>query len=260
MTTTTATRVLAKGATSPFISELAAPFRLSLEAQNKRPKTIRAYLDPIRLLDDYLHDHGMPRRVGAIHREHVEAFIADQLVRYKPATANNRYRGLQAFFRWAVEDDAIEISPMANMKPPTVPEQPVPVISDDDIRSLLRACEGKTFRDLRDTAIVRLLIDTGMRRSELATLAVDDIDLVSKQALAQAKGGGHRVVPFGLKTAQSLDRYMRKARASHRGAALPDLWLGHAGQMTSNGIYQAVIERSRTEPVKPSETLRSRNH
>ena len=232
-------------ATSMTLLDLLPSFSLSLEAGNKSPKTIRTYTDAVRLLDSYLEASGMPRRVGAIHREHVEVFIANQLVRYKPATANNRYRGLQAFFRWAQRDDEIPVSPMLNMEPPKVPEQPVPVVSDDDIRGLLKACEGKAFRDHRDVAIVRLLIDTGMRRSELAGLAVEDIDLTAKQAVVLGKGGKQRRVPFGVRTAQALDRYLRKARAHHRSAALPDLWLGHAGPMTSNGIYQAVIERSR---------------
>jgi hypothetical protein len=45
----------------------------------------------------------MPTDVAVISREHVEAFITDQLARWRPATAANRYRGLQRFFAWLVE-------------------------------------------------------------------------------------------------------------------------------------------------------------
>lgn len=49
----------------------------------------------------------MPIQVAAIRREHVEAFIEDLLKKWSPATANNRYRGLQQFFKWLVEDGEI---------------------------------------------------------------------------------------------------------------------------------------------------------
>lgn len=51
-----------------------------------------------------------------LRREHIEAWIVDLIGRWKPATVNNRYRRLRAFFRWCVDEDINAISPMANMK------------------------------------------------------------------------------------------------------------------------------------------------
>jgi hypothetical protein len=73
-------------------------FRRTLEAENKSPRTIEAYTDAVRLLATYCQAHGRPLHAGELHREHIQAFIADQLARWKPATAHNRYRGLHAFF------------------------------------------------------------------------------------------------------------------------------------------------------------------
>jgi hypothetical protein len=53
---------------------------------------------------------------------------ADQLARWKPATAHNRYRGLHAFFKWAVAEGDLETIPMEGMRPPQLPEQPVEVV------------------------------------------------------------------------------------------------------------------------------------
>ena len=64
--------------------------------------------------------------------------MIDLLARWKPATVNNRYRGCQAFFRWCVDEEIIDASPMAKMKPPKVPEQPVPVLRLEDDRRLTR--------------------------------------------------------------------------------------------------------------------------
>ena len=149
---------------SPSISELAESFHRSLAAENKSPRTITAYIEALRLFDDFITTQGMPREVSSIRRDHVEAFIADQLARRKPATASNRYRSLQAFWEWCVSEGEIKFSPMENMNPPKVPEYMPPVLSEDDLRRLLKACEGMGFEDRRDMAIVRLLLDTGARR------------------------------------------------------------------------------------------------
>lgn len=66
---------------------------------------------------------------------------------------------------------------MANMKPPKIPEAPPDVLTDEQIKKLLKGCEGRDFRARRDTAIIRLLTDNGMRLAEMAGLKVEDIDL-----------------------------------------------------------------------------------
>jgi hypothetical protein len=58
----------------------------SLRAENKSPRTVETYGDACRGLAEYLGTQGMPSTIDAISREHVEAFIEDQLRRWKPAT------------------------------------------------------------------------------------------------------------------------------------------------------------------------------
>jgi len=64
-------------------------FQRTLEAENKSPRTIEAYTDAVRLLATYCQAHGQPVLLGELQREHIQAFIADQLTRWKPATAHN---------------------------------------------------------------------------------------------------------------------------------------------------------------------------
>ena len=176
----------------------------------------------------------------------MESFIEDLLSRWKPATANNRFRALRVFFGWAVEEGEVRSSPMVRMKPPYVPEEPVPVMAADDLRKLLRACEGNGFGERRDMAIIRLFIDSGMRRSELAYLRVEDVDFEMAVAWVTGKGRRPRACPFGAKTARALDRYLR-SRAVHSRASSPALWLGwrgHSGPMTDNGVAQVVARRA----------------
>lgn len=81
----------------------------------------------------------MPTDVAGIHREHIESFLEDLLMKRSAATANNRYRGLVAFFAWLTDAGEIPASPMARMKPPAIPQQPVPVPSTADVQTILKA-------------------------------------------------------------------------------------------------------------------------
>jgi hypothetical protein len=99
-------------------------FRRTLEAENKSPRTVEAYTDAVRFLALYCEAHGKSLLARQLRREHIQDFIADQLARWKPATAHNRYRGLHAFFKWAVAAGDLQASPMDGMKPPNLPESP----------------------------------------------------------------------------------------------------------------------------------------
>ena len=219
-------------------------WRRSLLAENKAPRTIKTYLAATDELGAFLADRGMPTVLANIRREHVETWTADLLSRRKPATVSVRFRAVQQFFRWAVEEGEIPESPMARMRPPIVPEEPPPVVTPDEMRQLLSATAGKSFEDRRDHALLLLFADTGMRRTECAGLTVEDVDLDAKEATVLGKGRRPRVCPFGNATARALDRYLR-IRTRHSSSGRPELWLGHGGPMTDSGIYQVVRDRAR---------------
>jgi site-specific recombinase XerD len=248
-----------RAATSPLAGEIAS-FRRHLAARNLSPKTERTYLDASLLFEAFLARTGVPATLATVRREHVEAFIADQLAHFRAATAHNRYRSLQAFFRWAVEEELIAASPMEHMKPPILGELLSPMLSDDQIRALLRVCaEGHTFVGRRDEAIIRVLLDSGARRAEIAALRwtsdnpdTNDVDLDARQLRVLGKGRRERIVVIGREAVRALDRYLRyrdggsrygKRLRPHHAAHLPNLWLGPRGAFTESGMGQMIHER-----------------
>ena len=158
-----------------------------------------------------------------------------------------RFRSAQQFFKFLLEEGEIDASPMRAMRPPIVPEQPVAVVSTDELERLIRSVSGRTFAERRDMAIIRLCRDTGMRLSELAGLQFEDLDFEADVAGVMGKGRRLRACPFGNKTALALQRYLRE-RARRPDVPLEStgpLWLGIHGPMSPRGIAQMVGKRAK---------------
>ena len=86
---------------------------------------------------------------------------------------------------------------------------------------------------------MRILLDTGLRRSEMAAITMSDVDLGQQTLRVIGKGGRVRGVPYGRKAARDLDRYLRVRQQKPHGAS-PKLWIGKSGPATPNGIYQVM--------------------
>jgi integrase/recombinase XerC len=122
----------------------------------------------------------------------------------------------------------------------------VPVLTDEQLRTLLASCDDRDLVGRRDTAIIRLFVDTGCRRGELARLTTTDVSLDERDITVIGKGSRVRIIPFGLKTAQSLGRYLR-LRDRDKWAELPALWLGekNRGPLGADGIRQMLERRGK---------------
>jgi len=216
-------------------------FALHLDA-TRADKTARIYLAALDALIAHLGAHGMPTGARSVKREHVESYFARRRDEVKPTTLSVEFRALQQFWKWALDEDEIERSPMEKMKPPRVPESPVPVIPVADFRKLLKTAEGREYVDRRDTAILLTLFDTGIRLGELTGLRLEDVDLKDRLAYVTGKGGHTRAVRFGTKTAVALDRYLRQRRA-HRFAGSPAFWLGQDGPLSASAFAQMIAKR-----------------
>jgi site-specific recombinase XerD len=230
------------------LAGLLPSWRRHLRAANLAPSTIVSYLAAGQGFDAFLRDRGMPTAVAAIRREHVEAFIEWLLVTRSAATAANRYRSLQQMCRWLLEEGEITASPMANTRPPKVPEVPVPILTDSELRALLKACAGTRFEDRRDIALITLMVDTGIRLDEVARIRLEDIDLDTESVLVMGKGRRPRAVPIGRSAVRVLDRYLRER--ARRDAKSEWLWIGKKGRFTSSGVAQMIQRRGEAAGIK----------
>lgn len=219
-----------------------------LSLHGKADSTRSLYLRIAGWFTDWLAANNRPANAPgdllAVTRQDAEAWFSAQRTEGKAAaTIRSRWIALRNLYGWLADEDEIESNPMQRVRVDKVDPDPIRVLDDDDLRRLLKACEGRDFHERRDLAIVRLFASTGMRLSELADLRVNDVDLTKRIAFVEhGKGDKARHVRFDAGTAQALDRYLR-VRGRHAKAALPWLWLSRLGRFTNKGIPLMLARR-----------------
>lgn len=235
---------------SSRLADLSKSFSRHLRAEGRADRTVTIYGQAIRFYADWLTAQGRPATVEELTRAGIREWLAQLTdAGMQPSTVKTRYRGLFRFCRWLVEEDELEANPMAGLSPPEPKATPVPVFDDTELTALLKAVSGKTFEDRRDEAILRVLLDTGLRVSELVGLTVPirdergrlvgGVDLDDAAALVHGKGGKARLVYFSSRTVRALDRYLR-VRSRHRHAHLDALLLGQRGAMSADGVRERL--------------------
>lgn len=249
--------------TSPDIREFIDSWVLHLDQQNLSHGTIRSYTDTVKMAGAWLAEGGHPSGVDDIQPEHLRAFLVARKDATSPATAAKDYRNLSVFWGWCVrEGERTGPNPMKRIAKPKAPPKAHKIFTDDDLAKLLKTCSGSNLEDRRDLAIIRILIDNGVRVSGLAGLRytpneedTHDVYPSRHRIRVQLKGGRTFWAPIGKRAAAALDRYIRaRARVAHPDN--PWLWLPMKGtrdfdaHLTASGIAQMLERRGEQAGLK----------
>ena len=235
-------RKQAAGADLAGLTALLPSWELHLRAERKSPATIKSYGDGVRRYLAFCAEQA----AEPLLRTTLNAFVVALLDEgAEPATARSRQLAVRRYSAWLAEEGEIGADPFLGIKAPRLDVRVVTPLSDEQLKALVKACAGPDFRDRRDEAIVRLMIETGARAGEIVTMRLDDLDLAAGRAVVvRGKGGKGRVVPFGPHTAKAIDRYIR-ARRGHSLADSPWLWLGERGKSFSyDALHKTLAHRA----------------
>ena len=244
------------------LRELLSSWELAMEAERKSPATISSYIRSVKYYLDWCGRD--TAKTGGIHgsvdtdpldRQTLQRWVTHILASgWEANTARIRQQAVRRFAAWLAdpEIDEIDTDPFTGMRPPKIDAKVVQALSADDLRLMIKACAGRGFIERRDEAMLRLLVETGMRAGELLALDTNDLDLGSGQAIVRrGKGGKGRLVAFSATTSAALDRYLR-VRRRHRHATSAPLWLTKTGgdaRMSYHGLRKTLHLRARAAGV-----------
>jgi site-specific recombinase XerD len=233
----------------PDLAALLPSWELALKAERKAPRTIKIYADGVKKFLRWCAENGQP---AELTRTSAQAFLADLMDAGMEAnTAKSRDLALKRYAAWLVDEGELSSNPLIGLKPPKGDQKVVHALTDDELKRLLKACQGKSMQDRRDEAIVRLMLETGVRASEVIGMRVSDVNVQDGLVtVRRGKGGKGRVAPFSIQTASAIDRYVR-ARRSHRLADTGALWVGGGGKTFGYyGLDKALKDRARAAGVE----------
>ena len=212
--------------TTTDLSTLMEGFHLYCLAEGKQATTIRWYLGKLRILLQYLTTSDLPTDAADLTTTHLRAFLvhlmedvkADENNPMKPAqeaglspkTIQGYARTIKAFFSWAAREGYIDQNPAKLLKIPKAPRVLIATLSNSQIKRLLSVVDPRTARGFRDHCIMIVLLDTGIRLSELVSLQIDNLDLEQGVFKVMGKGARERLVPFGAKVQTALWKYVHK--------------------------------------------------
>jgi integrase/recombinase XerD len=127
---------------------------------------------------------------------------------------SQRLLAVRAFFKWAARAHHVLHNPASEIELPKVEQRlPRPALTAAEAELVLAQPDLSTAAGLRDRVMLEVLYATGIRRSELAALAVFDVDADRQTLLVrQGKGRRDRMVPLGDRALAWLARYLSSAR------------------------------------------------
>jgi len=221
-------------------------WQLVLRSLNRSPETIRTYSTSVEQLARFVGaDVAVDEVTPAMIRRYLTSVLADRT----PATAVTRWGGLLSFFNWCRVEGFWDPDPMQDVARPAKPELAVDILTDDQIHALLNACRGSSFDAMRDNAILRTYLTTGMRLSECATITLDRVDLRAQVVRIMGKGRREREVHLVDSTALAITRYLRARRQHPKAVDSDALWIGKLGPLGPAGIKQMIQRRGRQAGV-----------
>lgn len=222
-------------------------FLIDREARQFTAKTLSYYREQLPRFIAYCEQSSV-LTVDQVTAAAVRAYLVSQQRRgLAPHSVHAAARAVRAFLRFCADDGMIEAAPSFAM--PKVPKKILPALEPSDVARLLDVCESE-----RDRLIVLMLLDTGLRASELLALDGGDVDTYTGAVLVRmGKGQKQRTVYLGARTRRELAHFWRKVG---KPSATRPVWTSNntGDRLTDSGLRQLLQrlgERAHVDHCNP---------
>jgi len=210
-------------------SQAVQGYLLAAQARRLSNQTIADYVNTFRKFQLFL--EGDPP-LESISPHRVEAFLGVQEVSKK--TILNYHTGLSALWTWAVNEGIVKEHTIHKVERAKPEKRSILPYSLEDIKAMLgvlakskpytrpgkRESENELPNAERNRAIILLLLDTGIRASELCELRIHQLDVRNQRLTVLGKGSKERTIPFSARTGQVLWRYLAQRKDATAGEYL----------------------------------------
>ena len=222
--------------------------------------TLAAYRRDLAALDHWLAGH-QGVALHAAGEADLHAYIAHRHAASRATSANRRLTVFRRFYRYLVRERVREDDPTLRIRSARQPPRFPKSLSERQVEALLGAPAVDNALGLRDRTMLETLYATGLRVSELVTLATVQVGLSESVVRVVGKGNKERLVPLGEEARAWIERYLREARPALLGARAADaLFVTQRGAAMTRQRFWTLVKRYAivagvTAPLSPH-TLR----
>lgn len=188
--------------------------------KNYSPHTLIAYRKDIDDLAAYIEgtlslNLEEPASIRRIKNRHLRGWMKQLSTEEKSfRTIARKLAAVKSFFKYLHRSELIEANPASKVVVPSFEKKLPSLLKVKEAQTLFSEIEfEQTFEGQRDRLMMELLYGCGIRRSELISLAVKDIDFHLQQLRVLGKGNKERIVPFGKAVQRALNSYQAEAEA-----------------------------------------------
>ncbi len=237
------------------LRDLTTFWRVTLRGAGRSDATITVYLRGVRQYLDFCEQKG---HLHPINRRSLDAWLAHlRDGGMQGYTARSRLTAVRQFTKWLLREHEIDANPFTDMSQPVIDEKLTEPLDDDQIRALMATCKSPAeatpeivYTDIRDAAIIQVMVETGMRASEVTGLSMDDVHWTGQPptlSIRKTKTRRAREAPISAQAAERIGRYLRARRKRPGAADCADFWLGARGDggMSYAGLYDMLTRRAR---------------
>lgn len=179
-------------------------FSSELKQKGRSPSTILAYNSDLGQLVQYLEKHNVAT-FDKLNQNHIDSF-RDWLIakKYTPKSVSRKLNAIKTFFRWLKDTKAINSDPSEKVKHPTIKAAKPQFLSPLEYRAL----RDMSRTDSRTNAILEIILQTGLRISEVSNLKLEDIkdDKIVIQPYATQPG---REIRLNERTKETIDKWLK---------------------------------------------------
>jgi site-specific recombinase XerD len=233
-------------------------FAATKQTEGKSPRTVTWYRLMLRKFASFA-GNGEPARISALSVNDARAFVAHLQgvdAKYKnhpltpqiagglsPYTIHGYVRTMKVFGSWLQEEGFTAANIFSKLKRPKLPQPLIEVLSEEEMKKILDCINPNCLLGARLYVIVLLLLDTGIRASELVTLTVENTDISNGTIKVVGKGRKERITPFGSTTKKALLRYLTTWRPEPATEQIHHLVLATDGTSLTYQGLRKIIDR-----------------
>jgi len=191
--------------------QLVKMFVIYQESRNLSPKTIDWYGYLTKDFLDYCDQNGI--QIESMKTPEARQWVnhlQNNEKNYKGNSVNCHIRAIKTMFNYFIEDEYISRNPFIKVKQIKTDKVIIPTFDPEEIKLMLSQFNKNCFCDFRDSLIVRILFDCGLRVSEITTLKISDINTEKNLLKIFGKGHKERMVPFGRAVKREIFKYLAK--------------------------------------------------